>query len=771
MSYFPDKSNNIISAIVTNQLPEYVNESYPNFVAFVEAYYEYLEQEGKLINNINNFTNYLDIDYVVENNISGFIQSFENKYLKGIPTNILVDKAKLLKHIRTFYNSRGTSKSFQFLFRILFNETIDIIYSTETLVLKASAGQWYQPTVIRINPSSTLTIIGNLPVLSGSLLGLTFVLSKSFLGNNIVLPTNFFNSNTGIMGESLVLGNSYLGLGTIVNFSYGDISDWVNMQIYGETSYASAVVSSVNQNNANGISYNELTISNITKSFLPNETIVATLPSGNTISATTLGIINSIQVINSGTGYNVGDPVIITGGGGSNASAVVSSISEGSLLGISIIDGGSGFKIYPNYFVHITGNETLVPVAEITGIDTSGLISPNTYYINTDTINNLSNNFLTISANTNLVNTWNSVLYNNCGPLQLISVISGGEGFTSTPTLNIAPNLTIGNTNLTIDEFGSIGRFTILNAGKNYKVNDSIKVVSTYSRGFGGEGVVTSVNSAGSITSVYVALPSISGTANVIASSNNVIGNNTNFSFELTANNNSSYPNSGSYVSINGEIKRVANIVNNTFLTTETNFVNTATNQYVRLQGMPLGGFGYKTSDIVNGLNITVSSVTGGTGAVIGIDSLLGSGSQLVATAGTYGQVESIKMIKYGDHYTSIPNIDLTHSGDGKATAIAQILSPEFQYPGYFLNEDGMLSSRRYLQDALNYNSYTYALKSPVIVQAYNDIVYNILNPAGMNMKGIVAIDCETGNTQDINNNGEIWVEYITYPITIIDGP
>ena len=119
-------------------------------------------------------------------------------------------------------------------------------------------------------------------------------------------------------------------------------------------------------------------------------------------------------------------------------------------------------------------------------------------------------------------------------------------------------------------------------------------------------------------------------------------------------------------------------------------------------------------------------------------------------------QVEQIQMITFGDHYTSQPTIDLTHSGDGTATAAALFIGGQFQYAGYYLNEDGQLSSRRFLQDAVIYNNYTYNITSRALVTAYYNLVYQILNPAA-NMRGITQIDISTGQ-QDITATTGIFI-------------
>lgn len=671
---YPDLTNNKTSILVQNQLPEFVQVNYQNFVLFLEAYYEYLEQNGKLSYMSKNIPNYLNIDYVVENNLPDFIEQFRQEFLSVIPKNVLADKALLVKHIKEFYSSRGTPKSFKFLFRILFNEDVDVI-NTNKQVLIASDGKWYQPSVIRIDTSN-------------------------------------------------------------------NINDFVNTQIIGQKSFATGIVDSATVNFQNNFQYNELTLTNITKNFNPDEIITAITPDGNILYGQVLSVIPGITIVNPGSKYNVGDPVIIYGGGGSNAAAYVSEVSSGSLLAIGIIDGGAGYKTSPTFSVNVTGSSTPV-TATVYSVDTSGNTHPNSYVINTDLVSSLPNTSLLSYFNSPLQNSFTT--YSNTGPITLIHVIDGGSNFTQPPSINISEDIPITNTTTNIIDYGIIGTFKILNAGKNYNVNDDIKFTNITSIGVGGAARVASINAMGAITSVIVDLPSISGVANVVSGSKNVIGSNTKFTTELVSNTDPTYANSGTYIIINGETKRVNTIANNLFLTVDTNFVNTTNNSVIRLSGFTPGGFGYKQSDFPDGVQLSVQSNTG-IDAIIVPNSILGSGAILNPIGSVYGKITSIAMSNYGDSYTSAPTVDLSHSGDGTATAKAQFIGGVFQYPGRFLNEDGMLSSRRYIQNSLRYNSYSYMLKSTIAVRLYHDLVYSILNPAGTNMIAVTQIISDSSN-------------------------
>jgi hypothetical protein len=62
-----------------------------------------------------NLLSYVDVDSTIDD----FIQYFINDFLPYIPTDALTDKRKLLKISKEFYQSKGTEKSYKFLFRVL----------------------------------------------------------------------------------------------------------------------------------------------------------------------------------------------------------------------------------------------------------------------------------------------------------------------------------------------------------------------------------------------------------------------------------------------------------------------------------------------------------------------------------------------------------------------------------------------------------------------------------------------------------------------------
>jgi hypothetical protein len=159
-------NNHNTSIQIAKQLPEFIRDdvNYQTFVAFLEAYYEWL-QLSHTANSLNSVVNssgqgithasqnllsYVDVDATMDD----FIQYFINDFLPYIPIDALINKKKLLKISKEFYQSKGTEKSYKFLFRALYGINAEL-FETSDAVLKASAGKWIVPKSIRINSTDT----------------------------------------------------------------------------------------------------------------------------------------------------------------------------------------------------------------------------------------------------------------------------------------------------------------------------------------------------------------------------------------------------------------------------------------------------------------------------------------------------------------------------------------------------------------------------------------------------------------------------------------
>jgi hypothetical protein len=145
-----DKSH---SSIITHRLPEFVQTDNPTLSAFVRAYYEWLEQQkddGYLRTPMA-----LGANNDIDEDLNLFVSEFKKQYLLDFPEQLAVnedgntvDVKQLIKNIKEFYRNKGTEKTYEFLFRILYDTAVEFYYPSRD-ILRLSDGKWIQKKSIR----------------------------------------------------------------------------------------------------------------------------------------------------------------------------------------------------------------------------------------------------------------------------------------------------------------------------------------------------------------------------------------------------------------------------------------------------------------------------------------------------------------------------------------------------------------------------------------------------------------------------------------------
>jgi hypothetical protein len=182
-----------VSDIISQQLPAFYQDEGPNFVAFVRAYYEWMEQQGYTINASRNLLNYKDID----NTVDQFISSFSYEFLQNFPAITAANKSFLIKKIKDFYVSKGSIQGLKLLFRLLFDEDIEV-YAPGSDILRASDGIWKIPVYLEVEHSlATKNFIGQYIV--GSTSGATAFVDSIYtrLVNNRLIDVLMINDVLG----------------------------------------------------------------------------------------------------------------------------------------------------------------------------------------------------------------------------------------------------------------------------------------------------------------------------------------------------------------------------------------------------------------------------------------------------------------------------------------------------------------------------------------------------------------------------------------------
>lgn len=356
-----------VSVKVEGQLPQFVKEDHATFVAFLEAYYEYMEQQGKPYEIIGNLDNYVNLDKTTDE----FLDYFKQQFGKDIPETVFANANKpfVLKHLRDFYRSKGSEKAFQFLFRLLYKEEISFYYPSTDL-LRTSDGKYNNSKVIRTVDTSGSDMIFD--ITGKKIIGATSkaeAIVEQVLNENIgsfVVSTIFLS---GIAGE-FQKGEKVNEEGGYWQFTVGGMVTGYDITKPG-----------------NGYSLDDV---------IPivgggSSAAGATLK----VSELTTGSISAATIVNGGSGYSIDDKLIFNNMGTMNIDARTASIvvrtvdSNGAITGLTIENPGRGYYAFPTISGGGTGtgaNVTLSGIG-IGGIKNLKIVEQGFGYVSTPTFN------------------------------------------------------------------------------------------------------------------------------------------------------------------------------------------------------------------------------------------------------------------------------------------------------------------------------------------------------------------------------------------------
>ena len=268
-----------VSTVIGKQLPEFVREDHPYFINFLEAYYEWLETNYRL-RDLENLSS-------ADSTLDEYVEYFANQFMALMPKTMNGDRRLLLQHAKELYLAKGTPKSYELLFRLMFNEVPQQIYYPKIDMLRASDGKWDQSTIMR-----GYDVLGD---------------SFDIVGQLV------FQDSTG----------------------FGDLG-------------SQARVESVIKYNVGTQLITEITLSatSIIGEFQTNQIVRGTSTvDGSQVSILLIPIVNNITVTNKGKYYDTGYPINVDEGSGIDFAAEISTVSTGSVDNIHVVDGGDGHYV------------------------------------------------------------------------------------------------------------------------------------------------------------------------------------------------------------------------------------------------------------------------------------------------------------------------------------------------------------------------------------------------------------------------------------------
>lgn len=182
-----------ITPLIESQFPSFYQEEGENFIAFVKAYYEWMENAGTYTtysgstvtqyiapNNhiievsttqlanaeyMASIASYIPIDESplyharrlpdyrdIDTTTDDFIVHFKEKYLKNIQFDTATNKKLLVKNSLDLYRSKGTEQSIDLFFKLVYGTSAEVQYPAEKL-FRLSDGVYERPEYLEIGYS------------------------------------------------------------------------------------------------------------------------------------------------------------------------------------------------------------------------------------------------------------------------------------------------------------------------------------------------------------------------------------------------------------------------------------------------------------------------------------------------------------------------------------------------------------------------------------------------------------------------------------------
>ena len=125
---------NLRQSLVKEVFPEHFTDLYPNLIAFLEGYYEFLDSDDNFGGAVNELLTIRDIE---DTNLSRLNFIFGEIAL-GVGAGQFTFPREAIKNFGNFFRVKGSLYSAQGFFRAFFDENVEIIYPKDRLALIGS---------------------------------------------------------------------------------------------------------------------------------------------------------------------------------------------------------------------------------------------------------------------------------------------------------------------------------------------------------------------------------------------------------------------------------------------------------------------------------------------------------------------------------------------------------------------------------------------------------------------------------------------------------
>jgi len=672
----------ITSPLIPDQFPDFYQDQGPNFIAFVQAYYQWLEQYsntyiGSTTYQSRSLPDNLNVDYTANN----FIKLFSDQYLVNFPQHLAIDHPFIIKHILDFYRAKGSSRGIELLFRILYNLDSKVNFPGE-FMLRLSNGTWRLPRYIEVTDSPYLAQLNGLLIRSSS--GATAVVETV---NQKIVNNRFVN---------IIYISSLIG-----DFRYGD--------------------------------------------FVFCDSVPAMV--GNS-APLIIGSLTSVSIDNGGSNFTVGDLVQIKGTGTDGLARVSATTTENGKVVFTLIDGGYGYALDASITIDNTGTG-----GAGAGFSIGGLTEVRNIALNTDSIAGILATQIDLSTSGAVVQITGTVgtFTNGEGAIGYAWTRNLQVNYIATPSGQVANGESLSNTALGIANVvvyisdgqqlyctsnsvninnANIAPGVVLVSNTNHAVvqivNSYDPVVNTFSNGFviaaaSNSTVLTVSRADGNDIGYYVTGMNIVGNSSGATATVVTQTRLTNWQYfpQATLGSNLDTEISQAFSIINKQIGRIAYLANEN------------------------PGDGYSDSPTVSIIEPLIYDlrIPDGDGGYWGGDAIVD------AHAGSAtGVATAVEILNSGFGYQ--PNEFLVLDNANNETGIfgkAVVLSTGIGQ-GSWADTQSFISDIMRLQDSYYYQVFSYEVETEKAIEAYKDLVKELVHPVGYALFGKFAINREFAN-------------------------
>lgn len=694
------KINKNISHLIPGQFPAFYAEEGENFVLFLQAYYEWLEQPGNYLYKSRSALENFNIDETA----TEYLQHYKRLYGAPFPANHKIDTRTLIKFATDLYLAVGTSRAIELLFRMVFNEDVDVEYPGER-VFKTSDGTWIIPHHIEVSDSEYLIDLIGKQIYSGGGTAMVESLATKVIRGNKLINVLYISNIKGI-------------------FKF-------NEKIYCNDLYV---------NLASGSRIDGQTYTNLSDAYKVKYTKALTFENAPII----FGSLSTVAITNGGAGYSVGDLLDVYGSGEQAIAKVTSTRNENGKVLFNLADGGFGFTT--NAVVTVSGGNGLGATFKVGGITNKRI-----YRINSDDIENYYNTQMDVTSNGIRININSNDLAMTIGETitatgsTIVLDVDPIDGF-------IANGQTVSNTDIGVTGLRVVrSEHSYLQLTGNTSQMQLLEELDydTLSTG------VILVNGSGSAAKINTVFPMTTVTGNAVvtdADTSRIYCNSVQGYF---------VPNTIITGVTSGHTANVVSTIRESNwmfpkVVNDTNMDTPNIGDALTVFDLEVGtithilaanpGRGYSSGpsvDIVEPYIYDLKIPDPERGG------FYGHNASVEATASNAnGIVTGVELLGSGFGYNPSETLLLTNNNNITAVTAKAVIDQHGVTPGYWVDNKGFLSDKIYLQDSDYYQSFSYEIVAPRMKSTYEKLVNSVVHPVGFKMFGKFVIKSSVGSDQ-----------------------